>query len=161
MVGIADARVLNDLRHFTPEEAAGFLPVSSKTLRKWVYERRVPHHKLGGNTSFSVADIRAMCALAAVAPLPAFAEASESEAGDADEPAGPPGTVPTYLTVDEAAEILRCSAQWLRDGVNHRGLPHARLGRLIFTQEDIAEIYRMHRVPARPARGHRARGRRP
>ncbi|MFD4135533.1 helix-turn-helix domain-containing protein [Streptomyces goshikiensis] len=158
---ITDARAPHDLRHFTPEEAAEFLPVSSTTLRQWVYARKVPHHKMGGNTSFSVADIRAMCAMAAVTPLPAFAETSEAETGAADEPAVPPGTsAPTYLTVDEAAGILRCSTKWLRDGVNHKGLPHARLGRLIFSHEDIAEIYGMHQVPARPARGRKTRGRR-
>ncbi|MGW7329167.1 helix-turn-helix domain-containing protein [Streptomyces sp. NPDC054840] len=49
----------DSLRHYTPEEAAEFLPVSAATLRQWIYARKVPHHKLGGNPSFSTEDIRA------------------------------------------------------------------------------------------------------
>lgn len=66
---------------------------------------------------------------------------------------------PGYNTVGEAAERLKVGTRWLRDGFNHRGFPGARMsGRLIFSDDDLAEIYRMHRVPARPVpRQRRAR----
>ncbi|MFD3546069.1 helix-turn-helix domain-containing protein [Streptomyces sp. NPDC058655] len=100
---------MDSLRHYTPEEAAEFLPVSAATLRKWIYARKVPHHKLGGNPSFSTEDIRAMCAMSAVAPLP---EPTPTASGEAESPQPSEPTDPQagpYLTVDEAALILRCS----------------------------------------------------
>lgn len=59
------------------------------------------------------------------------------------------GIPPGYYTVLEAAEKLRVGTRFLRDGFNHRGFPGSRMsGRLIFSDDDLAEIYRMHRVPA-------------
>ncbi|WTS98081.1 helix-turn-helix domain-containing protein [Streptomyces sp. NBC_00096] len=145
-------RGVDSLRHYTPEEAAEFLPVSATTLREWIRARSVPHHKLGDSASFSTEDIRTMCAMAAVAPLPELTPATDAEAAPAQpsEPATPqPGP---YLTVDEAASILRCSTKWLRDGVNHSGFPHARLSRLLFTREDLERIFEMHHRPARARR---------
>ncbi|MGW6574067.1 helix-turn-helix domain-containing protein [Streptomyces sp. NPDC054945] len=139
---------MDSLRHYSPEEAAEFLPVSAATLRKWIYARKVPHHKLGGKPSFSTQDIRAMCAMSAVAPLPepTTAASGEAEPPQPSEPTNPqPGP---YLTVDEAALILRCSTKWLRDGVNHSGFPHARLSRLLFTCADVERIYEMHHLLA-------------
>lgn len=64
---------------------------------------------------------------------------------------------PGYHDVNETAEILRCGVRWLRDGVNHRGFPHARLGKvLVFSDADIAAIYEMHRTPAHQPRRRRA-----
>lgn len=69
------------------------------------------------------------------------------------------GAQPSYHNVAEAAERLRVGERWLRDGVNHRGFPHGRLGtRLVFSDADIAAIYEMFRVPAQVVhrRGRRA-----
>ncbi|WP_377271867.1 helix-turn-helix domain-containing protein [Peterkaempfera sp. SMS 1(5)a] len=58
---------------------------------------------------------------------------------------------PGYYTVDEAAAKLRVGTRFLRDGFNHGGFPGARMsGRLVFSDADLDEIYRMHRSPARP-----------
>ncbi len=57
---------------------------------------------------------------------------------------------PGYHRVKEAAAILGVGERFLRDGFNHGGFPGARMsGYLIFSDDDLAEIYRMHRVPAR------------
>ena len=62
---------------------------------------------------------------------------------DRDTPSG-------YHRVEEAARRLGVGARFLRDGFNHRGFPGARMnGRLIFSDADLDEIYRMHRSPAR------------
>ncbi len=74
-------------------------------------------------------------------------------------PSRPPkgGAQPNYHNVNEAAERLRVGVRWLRDGVNHRGFPHGRLGaRLVFSDADIAAIYEMYRVPAQVVRRRRA-----
>lgn len=54
-----------------------------------------------------------------------------------------------FLDVKEAAKDLRCGERWLRDGANHHGFPHHRLGKsLQFSAQDRAAIRAMHRVPA-------------
>lgn len=47
--------------------------------------------------------------------------------------------------------------RWLRDGVNHKGWPHHRIGRrLMFSETDLAEIAAMHRnAPTRAGRPRR------
>jgi len=59
-----------------------------------------------------------------------------------------------YHDLNEAAARLRCGVRWLRDGANHGGFPHGRLGKsLVFSDADLAAIYEMHRTPAyRPSR---------
>lgn len=78
----------------------------------------------------------------------------------ATAPARPDREVPDgYYTVEEAAERLRIGTRALRDGFNHKGWPGARIGgRLVWNDGDLAEIYRMHRAPARsvPRRSRRA-----
>lgn len=72
-------------------------------------------------------------------------------------PSKPDAAAGEYFTVKEAAEKLRVGERWLRDGVNHRGFPHSRPGKpIVFDAADLAEIYRMFRVPAHTVR----RGRR-
>ncbi|MFD0272163.1 helix-turn-helix domain-containing protein [Streptomyces sp. NPDC127106] len=79
--------------------------------------------------------------------------AKRSPHSPASQPNSQPGP---YLTVDEAALILRCSTKWLRDGVNHSGFPHARLSRLLFTCEDVERIFEMHHLPTLPRQPQRA-----
>ncbi|WP_406510763.1 helix-turn-helix domain-containing protein [Streptomyces sp. NBC_00212] len=150
------------LRHYTAEEAAEFLPVSAATLRHWAYARKVPHHKMGGNLSFSVADIQTMCAMSAVVPVPApgppLSEVAEQPVAEA-EPQKASSVLECYFTVDEVAMVFRCSTKLIRDGVNHGGFPHSRMGRLLFSADDVRKIYEMHHVPAQPGR-HRSQARR-
>ena len=55
-----------------------------------------------------------------------------------------------FMTPAEAANDLKCSERWLRDGANHPGFPHHRLGKsLQFSRQDRAEIRAMNRQPAR------------
>ncbi|WP_326806720.1 hypothetical protein OHB04_02670 [Streptomyces sp. NBC_01775] len=66
-----------------------------------------------------------------------------------------PKTSPTvehddFMEPAAAAKDLKCSERWLRDGANHRGFPHHRLGKsLQFSRQDRAEIRAMNRQPAR------------
>jgi hypothetical protein len=60
-----------------------------------------------------------------------------------------PNLPPGYHDPASAAERLCVGERWLRDGANHHGFPHGRLGKwLVFSDADLAEIYAMHRVPA-------------
>lgn len=73
-------------------------------------------------------------------------------------PSKPKPTAGEYHRIKAAAEKLGVGERWLRDGVNHGGFPHSRLGKfIVFDDADLAEIYRMFRVPAHtPRRGRRA-----
>jgi excisionase family DNA binding protein len=58
-----------------------------------------------------------------------------------------------FLRIEPAAGYLKVSVRWLRHGINHRGFPHHRMGRLIvFSREDLAQIAAMHHRPAKPRR---------
>ncbi|MGV4930003.1 helix-turn-helix domain-containing protein [Streptomyces sp. BHT-5-2] len=74
-------------------------------------------------------------------------------------PAIPPASAPTsrpdvglprlYLP-EEVAEVLGCSAWWVKDRARRRLIPFTRVGRAYrFTSEHLAEIIHMHE--ARPA----------
>jgi excisionase family DNA binding protein len=45
---------------YTFQEAASRLGIAESTLRKWVAQRRVPHHRLGRLVRFTDADIEAI-----------------------------------------------------------------------------------------------------
>jgi hypothetical protein len=74
-------------------------------------------------------------------------------------PSKPPrsGTSVRYHKPGEAAALLKVGERWLRDGANHHGFPHSRPGKwLVFSDDDLAVIYEMFRVPARVVRRGRA-----
>jgi hypothetical protein len=151
------AQPIAELIHYTAEEAAHFLPVASTTLRKWAYARQVPHHRLGGNLSFTAADIQTISAMYAAepgppfTPLPRMVEMSPDRCKGQDSLESP--VEENFANVAETAAILRVGEKWLRNGVNYGGFPHGRLGRrLVFSREDRAAIYEMHRVAAQPSR---------
>ncbi|WP_165987680.1 helix-turn-helix domain-containing protein [Streptomyces sp. YIM 98790] len=55
-----------------------------------------------------------------------------------------------FVLPQAAARYLKCGERWLRDGCNHRGFPHHRMGnRLVFSRQDLKEIAAMARRPAR------------
>lgn len=43
--------------------------IPEKTLRKWVYQKAIPYHKLGKLVRFNVQEIRAWCEGKKVSPL--------------------------------------------------------------------------------------------
>jgi excisionase family DNA binding protein len=45
---------------YTFQEAAERLGIAESTLRRWVAQRRVPHHRLGRLVRFTEADIEAI-----------------------------------------------------------------------------------------------------
>ncbi|GES27824.1 DNA-binding protein [Streptomyces angustmyceticus] len=62
------------------------------------------------------------------------------------------------LNSKEAALIIGCGDRWLRDGANHSGFPHHRLGRFLrFSLQDCREIKAMNREKAKPAELAKAR----
>lgn len=72
-------------------------------------------------------------------------------------PSKPEAPAGDYYGIKAAAEKLGVGERWLRNGVNHHGFPHSRLGKfIVFSAADLAEIYQMFRVPAHTVR----RGRR-
>lgn len=54
----------------TTEEVAEHFGISEGTLANWVYQRRVPHHKIGRKVVFTEADISAMVEPVPVLPRP-------------------------------------------------------------------------------------------
>ncbi|MFI2242626.1 hypothetical protein [Streptomyces chrestomyceticus] len=58
-----------------------------------------------------------------------------------------------FMKPGEAARELGCGERWLRDGANHRGFPHHRLGKFLqFSRQDRDEIRGLCRIPAHGAR---------
>ena len=55
--------------HYTPEEAAGFLPWSALQLRRKAYAREVPFNDGGARVTFTGRDIREISEMTAVRPL--------------------------------------------------------------------------------------------
>ncbi|KAB8162955.1 helix-turn-helix domain-containing protein [Streptomyces sp. 3MP-14] len=61
--------------HYTPEEAAEFLPWSPRVLRMKAQQYAVPHNRGGGRITFTARDIREISDMTAVRPLPERAAA--------------------------------------------------------------------------------------
>ena len=74
----------------------------------------------------------------------------------------PPAPRLTY-DIKEAAEILGCTENFLREGVEHHGFPHTWLGqRRRFSMEQLREIQVMHEQRGRDRKtGNRAQHRAP
>lgn len=49
-----------ELFHYTPDEAAQYLPFSARTLREMAYLREIPHSSNGNRVSFAGIHIRAI-----------------------------------------------------------------------------------------------------
>ncbi|MDX3009591.1 hypothetical protein [Streptomyces caniscabiei] len=58
-----------ELFHYTPEEAAGFLPWSALQLRRKAYAREIPYNDGAKRVSFTGRDIREISEMTAVRPL--------------------------------------------------------------------------------------------
>lgn len=58
-----------EIFHFTPEEAAGFLPWSALQLRRKAYAREIPFNDGGARVTFTGRDIREISEMTAVRPL--------------------------------------------------------------------------------------------
>ena len=56
-----------------------------------------------------------------------------------------------FFEPQQAAELLHCSESWLRTGAANHEFPHLTWGKgkLVFTDENLAEIARIREVPAR------------
>ncbi|MGW2920318.1 hypothetical protein ACWDBF_21005 [Streptomyces angustmyceticus] len=62
------------------------------------------------------------------------------------------------LEPGEAARVIGCGERWLRDGANHSGFPHHRLGKFLkFSLQDCREIQAMNREKAKPSELAKAR----
>ncbi|WP_434593488.1 helix-turn-helix domain-containing protein [Streptomyces sp. A5-4] len=55
--------------HYTPEEAAGFLPWSALQLKRKAYAREIPFNDGGARVTFTGLDIREISQMTAVRPL--------------------------------------------------------------------------------------------
>lgn len=55
--------------HYTPDEAARFLPYSALTLRRKAYAREIPYNDGGSRITFTGLDIREISDATAVRPL--------------------------------------------------------------------------------------------
>lgn len=58
-----------DLFHYTPDEAARFLPWSGLQLRRKAYAREIPFNDGGKRVTFTGRDIREISEMTAVRPL--------------------------------------------------------------------------------------------
>jgi hypothetical protein len=68
---------------------------------------------------------------------------------------GNQAALPRLYRPEEIAEILGCSAWWVKDRARRRLIPHTRVGRAYrFTAGHLAEIVRLYEErPARPRQG--------
>ncbi|WP_431987806.1 helix-turn-helix domain-containing protein [Streptomyces parvulus] len=76
----------------------------------------------------------------------------------ASTPLSPPDSaLPRLYLPEEVAEVLGCSAWWVKDRARRRLIPFTRVGRAYrFSGEHLAEIVRMHEE--RPARNPQPHG---
>lgn len=58
-----------ELFHYTPEEAADWLPFSPRILREKAYRREIPHNGGGNRVTFTGLNIRAISDMHAVVPV--------------------------------------------------------------------------------------------
>lgn len=107
---------------------SGFLPIKPRTVYDKAQRHEIPHSRAGTTTADTDAAI-----------IEAAKRLLEHENPMLDPAA--------------AAKVIGCGERWLRDGCNHRGLPHHRAGKFLkFSLEDCREIRRMCRVPAEPSK---------
>lgn len=79
-----------------------------------------------------------------------------------DRPVAPADPDAEYLTVQEAAHVLRCGVRYLRDGINEGRFSAARWGRrIVMNRADRAAAYELMRIPAEPRTRRIVRQRRP
>ena len=46
-----------DKRFIGVDDLAQYLDLSSKTVRAWIWQRKIPYHKLGGSVKFDLREI--------------------------------------------------------------------------------------------------------
>jgi excisionase family DNA binding protein len=70
---------------------------------------------------------------------------------DPPSAAGEPPAFPVVYTVAEAAVILKCSQNWLRDRARERRIPHTMIGGSYhFTVAHLEDAIRLFERPAEP-----------
>ncbi|MEV8474904.1 hypothetical protein [Streptomyces sp. NPDC051173] len=63
-----------------------------------------------------------------------------------------------FMRPRDAARDIGCGERWLRDGANHFGFPHTRMGKALwFSPDDRLQIRDMCHVPAQPGKARRRR----
>ena len=103
--------------------------------------RQDPLYRLDGSCRFTSGHLAAIVAIHESLPPPA--------------PGAAPLSPPLAWTVAEAAELLRCTASWLKEQARSGSIPYVKLsGSYHFTDADLAEIIRI--FGSQP-RGHRRR----
>ena len=128
----------NELRVYTLEESAAILRCEPGWLAEQAQQGKIPYFELNGSRLFTAGHLAAVVAARERLPV--------SEPG-ATGPLFPP----LAWNTAEAAELLRCTASWLKGQARSQRIPHTKLsGSYRFTDDHLTEIIRIFEV--RPPR---------
>ena len=127
---------------YTVEESAEILRCEPGWLEEQAQQGKIPHTILGGSLLFTSGHLAAIVAIHERLP-PSL-----------------PGAAPLAWSTAEAAEMLRCSASWLKEQARSGTIPYVKLsGSYHFTGAQLAEIIRIFGAQPRVASSPRAPGR--
>jgi len=145
-VGILRAMIINrgDAPWvYTLEESAEILRCEPVWLEEQAQQGKIPYTDLGGYRRFTSGHLAAIVAIHERLPAPV------SGAG--------PLSPPRAWSTAEAAELLRCTASWLKEQARSGAIPYVKLaGSYHFTDGDLDEIIRIFGTQPRKASPPRA-----
>lgn len=124
------------LRAYTVDEAADILSCEPGWLEELAHQGKVPYAELSGSCHFSSAHLASIVAMHERLPASVQAAAAVS--------------TPRAWNTDEAAELLRCKASWLKEQARQDRIPYVKLsGSYHFTDDHLTEIIRIFEVRPR------------
>ena len=128
---------------YTLEESAEILRCEPGWLEEQARQGKIPYTELGGSLRFTSGHLAAMVAIneSLPAPVPGVALLSP----------------PLAWSTAEAAELLRCTASWLKEQARSGAIPYVKLsGSYHFTSDHLARIIRIFTAGAPEAPAARA-----
>lgn len=123
---------------YTLEESAKILRCEPGWLEEQARQGKIPYTELGGSRRFTSGHLAAIVAIHERLPPPV--------------PGAAPLSPPLAWSTAEAAELLRCTASWLKEQARSSTIPYVKLsGSYHFTDSDLAEILRIFGTQPREA----------
>jgi excisionase family DNA binding protein len=120
---------------YTLEESAEILRCERGWLEEQAQQGKIPYTELGGSRRFTSSHVAAIVAIHERLPAPV--------------PGAAPLPPPLAWSTAEAAELLRCTASWLKEQARSSTIPYVKLsGSYHFTNSHLAEIIRIFEARA-------------
>jgi hypothetical protein len=131
---------------YTLEESAEILRCERGWLEEQAHQGKIPYTDLGGSRRFTSGHLATIVAIHERLPAPVHGAA--------------PLSPPRAWSTAEAAELLRCTASWLKEQARSSTIPYVKLsGSYHFTDAQLAEIIRIFgaqpREPSPPSASRR------